>query len=90
MSGTLSPDGLTGSIVIFDTDTNEKTFEYSFGPYSGEYDLEVVATSWDGDSKSAEVIIRMSSDGTSGEWSYTDYTDSSNDGSGSWMDGTAA
>ncbi|MFO7731822.1 MAG: hypothetical protein R6V86_13785, partial [Spirochaetia bacterium] len=82
--GTISTDGLTGSVDYFDPDTGEKVFSYSFGPYSGSYALEIIATSYLSSSKEAEVVIRTSSDGSSGTWDYTDYVDGTNNGSGSW------
>ena len=84
MTGTISTDGLTGSINYFDPGSGEKVFSYSFGPYSGSYALEIIATSYSSSTKEAEVVIRTSSDGSTGTWTYTDYNDGTNNDSGSW------
>jgi len=83
VAGTISTDGLTGSVNYFDPDSGEKVFSYTFGSYSGSYALEIVATSYSSSSKVTEVVIRTSSDGSTGTWTYTDYN-GTNDGSGSW------
>jgi len=84
VSGTISTNGLTGSVDYFDTYSDEKVFSYSFEPYSGDYDLEIKATSFSSGSVDAEVLIRTSSDGNTGTWEYNDYNASSNSDSGAW------
>ena len=84
VTGTISTDGLTGSVNYFNPDTGEKVFSYNFGPYSGSYALEIVATSYSSNTKVVEVVIRTSSDGSTGTWTYTDYNDGTNNDSGSW------
>lgn len=84
VSGTISNDGLAGTITFFDETTGDKVFEYVIGPDSGGYDLEIVAASYSGENKTDEVVVRTNIGGASGVWNYTDLYDSSNNDSGSW------
>jgi YD repeat-containing protein len=87
IEATLSTDGSTGQVTLIAPDSGEQ-FVAEWGPSSvAGYDQHYVV-SYYGTTNALEeqLVVDHTADGTSGAWTYTDYTEptGANDGSGTW------
>ncbi|MFW6251035.1 MAG: hypothetical protein ACOC47_07980 [Alkalispirochaetaceae bacterium] len=86
IEGTLSFGGRSGSITIYEESDNyeSKEYEIAWEAASDPYYITYTSTWYESGTESSVATVTTTQDGSAGEWSYDDKTDSSNNDSGSW------
>jgi len=84
LDGTFNSDASSGQVTIF-IDPNGEKFVAEWGPSSlPAYDHSYTVSYYGvGGTLEAQLVAHYTTDGTSGEWAYTDLTDGTGEGDGS-------
>lgn len=82
-TGSMSSNGLEGSLSIYDPDTTNLVATYEWGAGTG-YALEFTIEVYTGGAVSDRLVIQTTLDGSTGEWTYTDIDTPENNDIGTW------
>lgn len=85
LDGSISSDGLTGDLTIYDPSTDTVLFTFEWG--SGTtYDLQFTISVYDGGDLSETLVIETTLDGSVGTWVYTNIDVPADNADGFWPD----